>query len=252
MVRHVVIPDQHAHPSYSNQRAEWLGKAIYDLKPDVVINIGDGADMPSLRTDDKGKLNFEGKRYSKDINSHLDFQERLWSQYVKHKKRMPVSYYCIGNHEQRINKYVSLKPELAGFMSISDLALDHFYDEVVPYDGETPGIVTVDGVDYAHFMVSGVMNRPISGMHLAYNLNQKRHRSSTVGHNHTLNFDVQMSDKGQTLMSLCCGVYQDYKTDWAGQAEKMWWKGVIVKDFDAPGVYSPTFISLAEIKKAYA
>jgi hypothetical protein len=250
-IRHLCIPDSHAHPGHSNDRADWLGKAMFDLKPDIVVHLGDSADMSSLRHDSKGKLSFEGKRYRKDIASHLDFQERMWHQYKKHKKRKPLSYFLIGNHEDRISRYVDLNPELDGVISMDDLELEEFYDEVVPYDGLTPGIKTINGVDYAHYMVSGVANRPISGQHLAYNLNQKRHRSSTVGHNHTLSFDVQVNDKGNTLMSLCAGVYQDYKTDWAGQAEHKWWKGLIVKDFSAPGVYSPTFISIEELKEAY-
>lgn len=251
MTRHLVIPDSHSHPSHSNDRADWLSIAMYELKPDIVIHLGDSADMSSLRADDKGKLSFEGRRYAKDIASHLDFQDRMWHLYKKNKKRLPKSYFFIGNHEDRISRYVEYHPELDGVISMKDLELESFYDEVIPYEGNTPGIKTINGVDYAHYMVSGVANRPISGQHLAYNLNQKRHRSSTVGHNHTLNFDVQVNDNGSTLMSLCAGVFQDYKTSWAGQAEAKWWKGIIVKDFDKDGVYSPTFISLSELKKYY-
>ena len=41
---HLVIPDGHAHPDFHNKRAEWLGALIADVKPDVVINIGDVAE----------------------------------------------------------------------------------------------------------------------------------------------------------------------------------------------------------------
>ena len=69
MTTHLVIPDQHAHPDNNNDRFEWLGKLIVDLKPDVVINLGDMADMPSLCTYDKGTKGFEGRRYKQDVNS---------------------------------------------------------------------------------------------------------------------------------------------------------------------------------------
>jgi hypothetical protein len=45
---HLIIPDAHAHPDYSNDRFTWLGKLIGDVRPDVVINIGDWFDLPSL------------------------------------------------------------------------------------------------------------------------------------------------------------------------------------------------------------
>ena len=75
---HLIIPDSHAHPDYNNNRYDWIGKLILDLKPDVLINIGDTADMPSLSAYDKGKASFHGRNYEKDINAHLDAQERMW------------------------------------------------------------------------------------------------------------------------------------------------------------------------------
>jgi len=76
---HLIIPDPHAHPLYHNDRADWMGKLIAEIKPDLVVNMGDAADLPSLSTFDKGKSSFHGQRYGADIESHLDFQERLWA-----------------------------------------------------------------------------------------------------------------------------------------------------------------------------
>ena len=45
MKTHLILPDSHAHPDYSNDRYTWIGKLIMDIKPDVLINIGDTADM---------------------------------------------------------------------------------------------------------------------------------------------------------------------------------------------------------------
>ena len=89
MTTHLVIPDQHAHPDYNNDRFEWLGKLIVDLKPDTVINLGDMADMPSLCTYDKGTKGFEGRRYKKDIEAALDAQERMFTPIQKAKKKKP-------------------------------------------------------------------------------------------------------------------------------------------------------------------
>ncbi len=78
MKTHLVIPDSHAKPDVPNDRFELLGEFILDLKPDVIVNIGDGADMESLCSYDKGKKSFEGRRYKKDIEAHLDAQQKMF------------------------------------------------------------------------------------------------------------------------------------------------------------------------------
>lgn len=96
--KHLIIPDAHAKPGVDNDRFEWLGRYIYDEKPDVVVCIGDFADMESLSSYDKGKKSFEGRRYLKDIEAAVDAQEKLfyWVNQMENKPRMVM---CIGNHE---------------------------------------------------------------------------------------------------------------------------------------------------------
>ena len=48
----VIYTCAHADPEVSNDRFSWLGDLIYDLKPDYVIDLGDGADMRSLNSYD--------------------------------------------------------------------------------------------------------------------------------------------------------------------------------------------------------
>jgi predicted MPP superfamily phosphohydrolase len=115
----LVIPDAHAHYQHHNKRAEWLGELIADVKPDVVINIGDAWDMPSLSSYDRGRKSFQGRTYRADIDAGLDFQDRLWSRVKRRKKKRPLSVFCVGNHEQRIARAVDLQPELDGAVAYS-------------------------------------------------------------------------------------------------------------------------------------
>lgn len=48
----VVFSCGHSDPSVSNERYDWLGAFLHDLKPDYVVDLGDGADMRSLNTYD--------------------------------------------------------------------------------------------------------------------------------------------------------------------------------------------------------
>lgn len=251
MTTHLVIPDQHAHFQHSNERADWLSKLIIDLHPDVVINIGDAADMPSLSSYDKGKRQFVGRTYRQDIDAHLDFQNRLWAPVKARKKRLPRTVFCIGNHEQRISKALDLSPELDGAIGFRDLELGQWYDDVVPYVGSTPGVIEIDGIQYAHYFVSGLMGRPIGGEHPATSLVTKRLKSSTCGHTHLADLSIRTRGDGRKIMGAMAGVFQDYDADWAGTTNDLWWRGVLVKHNVEDGTYDPEFISLKSLKQMY-
>jgi hypothetical protein len=254
MTTHLVIPDPHAHPDFSNDRADWLGQLIKDVKPDVVINLGDAADLASLSSFDKGKASFHGRNYSSDIVSHLDFQERMWYPSRKTKKKQPRRIVLEGNHEHRIKRAIELSPELEGErfgVSFKDLDFDSYYQEVVEYDGQTPGIISVDGVSYAHFFISGGMGKPIGGVNHAASLIAKNHISSTCGHSHFVDWAVRTNPLGKKIMGCVAGIYQDYRSPWAGNINDLWWPGVVLKRQVEDGVYAPQFISMDQLRREY-
>ena len=246
------MPDPHAHPEHNNDRADLIGKLIVDLKPDVVINLGDMWDLSSMSGYDKGKKSFQGRQYKKDIDAGLDFDERMWGPIRKAKKRRPFSYFFEGNHEHRLKKLLDIQPELEGTVGFNDLDLDRNYDEVIEYQGQTPGMKNVDGVNYAHYMISGVMGRPIGGEHPAYSLISKEFQSCTVGHLHTVDYAVRTNAQGKKIQGLVAGVCQDYDSDWAGVVNTLWWRGVIIKRNVEDGMYDPSFVSLEALKKEYS
>lgn len=251
MTVHLVIPDQHSHPEYHNDRADWIGRLILDLRPDVVINLGDGFDMASLSTYDKGKRAFAGRSYQKDIESGLDFQDRLWHPLKRAKKKWPRSIYLEGNHEHRIERALDLSPELQGTIGFSDYDLDTYYDEVIRYEGGTPGVINVNNIYYSHYFISGVMGRPIGGVKPAYSISVANGVSSTCGHIHTLDYSVRTIANGRKVQCLVAGVAQDYNSPWAGHINDLWWRGVIIKRGVDNGQYDPEFVSLTRLKELY-
>lgn len=248
---HLVIPDPHAHPEHHNERADWLAKLIKDVRPDVVVNLGDAADMPSLSSYDKGKRSFQGRNYRDDIDAHLEFQDRMWSPVKRSKKKLPYSVVFEGNHEHRLKRALDLSPELDGAIGFKDFEFERYYNDVIEYRGTTPGIHVVDNIHYAHFFVSGVMGRPIGGEHPAYSLLTKEFVSCTCGHVHTADYAIRTTVGGKKINGLVAGVYQDYHSDWAGEVNKLWWRGVVLKHNVEDGNYDPQFISLEALRKEY-
>ncbi len=249
---HLIIPDPHAHPDHNNDRATWIGRLMYDLRPNVVVNLGDTADLPSLCGYDKGTRSFQGRTYKKDIGAHNDFQEKLWAPMKPAKYKKPRRVTLIGNHEQRIERAIETQPELEGVISYEDLDLARHYDDIVHYEGGTPGVIEIDGISYAHYFVSGVMGRAISGEHHAYSLLTKKFKSCTQGHDHRFDFSIRTRGDGKKIMGMVAGVGQDYISRWAGQAvNDLWWRGVILKKNVSDGVYDYEMISMDRLKKEY-
>lgn len=248
---HLIVPDSHAHPDYNNDRADWLGGLIADVKPDVLVHIGDSADLSSLSLYDKGKRSFQGRTYKADINSHLDFQERMFAPIKRLKKKLPYSVFCIGNHEHRITRALEMSPELDGAISMKDLGLREYYDDVVDYDGSTPGNITIDGVTYAHYFVGGIAGRPLGGIHAGYAIATKKFSSATCGHSHLFDTSVHVNLAGRAVIGTVVGCYQDYTNPWAGEVGKLWNRGVVIKRHVEDGNYDIQWVSIAALKKEY-
>src|SRR6187549_1879799 len=67
--RILVLPDVQAKPGVDFSFLSRIGQYAVDKKPDVIVCIGDFADMPSLSSYDKGKKSFEGRRYKRDVEA---------------------------------------------------------------------------------------------------------------------------------------------------------------------------------------
>jgi hypothetical protein len=134
MTTHLVIPDSHAVPGFSNRRYDWLGHLINDIKPDVVIDIGDWFDMPSLNSYDKSaKKAYEGRKYAKDVEVGVEAQDRLLTIIRRAKRKMPRFVRCLGNHEYRIIKAIESDPVLEGTIGLSDLQSKEYLWEELPF-----------------------------------------------------------------------------------------------------------------------
>ncbi len=216
------------------------------------MNLGDTADLPSLSGYDKGTRAAVGRTYKQDIQAHEDFQDKLWSTVKKSKRKLPRRITLIGNHEQRIDRALDQSPNLQGHLGYSDLSLETWYDTIVPYEGGTPSSIVLDGIVYAHYLVGGISGRPISGEHIGYSLLNKQYSSCVVGHNHLLDLCVRTRSDGQKILGLSAGCYFDYNSDWAGEMNKLYWRGICVLNNVNSGTYDLQAISLESIKKKYA
>lgn len=250
----LVIPDSHAKPGVSNERYEILGDFIVDRKPDVIVNIGDFADMPSLSSYDKGKRSFEGRRYRDDCDSVIDAQERLFSSLGKFNKGRKKEYrprkvLTLGNHEYRIERATQDASEFHGFISTEDLQYQEFGWEVYPFKE----VVNIEGINFAHYFASGVMDRAISGVNIGRSLINKTLTTSIQGHSHLLSIATDVSADNRRMWGISAGCFFDHLEDFVSERIQLtYWRGVIYLSECQDGDFSLETISLKSLKREYS
>ena len=243
--------DTHTIPGQDLSRATLLSKLILDVKPDVVINLGDQADMQSLCSYDRGTKNFIGRTYKNDIDASLEFNDRLFGPLKKAKKKLPRFVFIEGNHEERIKRALKIQTELEGTISLDDLELKENYHDVIEYVGSTPGTIGIDGILYSHYFVTGVAGKPSTSLNSGCAYLSKFHRSVTQGHSHLFDYCTKPTADGSRINALTAGCFLDSNLEWAGQANKLWWRGVFIKYNVEDGNYDLEAISLDRLRKEY-
>jgi hypothetical protein len=252
----LVFTCAHTDPKVSNERFEWLGKFIYDLKPDMVIDLGDGADMKSLNSyDTRYPQQIVNQNYEEDIDVYNDAQEKLRYPFRYHRKKKPFWVGFEGNHEHRIKTAIAHDPRIEGQrhgISFSHLQTNTYFDEYHEYENSAPSIADYDGVSYAHYFSSGNYGTATSGTHHAYTLIQNRNYSSTCGHSHKRSVYFKDSAHPTGIIGNVVGCFKGAEESWAGQANKEWAKGFVVKRNVSEGMYDYQWISMEALKEEYS
>jgi hypothetical protein len=183
----LVIADVQAKPGVNFDYLRALGNYIVHKKPDVIVNIGDFCDMPSLSSYDKGKKSFEGRRYKNDIRAGREAMDALlgpMKDYNAHQKAQKGKQYrprmvlTLGNHEERIMRAVNEQAELEGLLSYDDLP----YEDWEVHDYLKP--VSIGGFIFVHYLANPMTGKPYSGTALSQLT--KVGQSFVVGHKQTL------------------------------------------------------------------
>lgn len=252
MITHLVIPDTQCKSGQDFEYLERIGKYIVEVKPDVVIHLGDFADMPSLSSYDQGKKSFEGRRYTKDIEAARKAMDSLLgplfkfncqAKEQKKKQYNPRLIMLCGNHEARITRAINDDPKLEGLISLKDLPFDQweFYDFLVP--------VFVDGVAYSHFFPTGVLGRPASS---ASAMVSKLHMSCIAGHQQGKQVAYGKRPDGSTITCIIAGSCYEHDEEYLGPQGNNHFRGILMAYDVKNGSFDEHFVSLEYLKRHYA
>lgn len=251
--RHFILPDCQVKPGHSNDYLERIGKYLVDHQPDVVVNIGDFADMPSLSSYDIGKKSFEGRRYIADVEAtHLAMARLLGpiSEYNTRQRKngkkqyKPQMILTMGNHENRIDRVVNSDPKLDGTISVDDLGYSDYGWEVHDF----LEVAVVDGVAYSHYFVTGVSGRAIGSTNVLLN---KKHMSCVAGHQQGRQVSYGNRADGKRITGIIAGSCYEHDEDYMGPQGNRHWRGCIMLNEVNDGEFDEMFISLNYLERKY-
>lgn len=251
--RILVLPDVQAKPGIDFSYLMRIGQYMVDKKPDIVVQIGDFADMESLSSYDRGKKSFEGRRYKRDIEAGheamsafltplVDYNEK--AKRNKEKLYKPRRVLTRGNHEERILRAVNDDPKLDGVLSVSDLKYDEFGWEVYPF----LEVVVIEGVAFSHYFTTGVMGRPASTAQAQL---RKANMSCFAGHQQGKQIAYGTRADGRTMTSIICGSCYEHDEPYMGPQGNNHFRGFFMLNDVSDGAFDEMPVSLKYVNAKY-
>ena len=253
MTKHLLIPDCQVRPGDDLSFLTWIGNYIVAKKPDVIVQIGDFADMPSLSSYDVGKKSFEGMRYKNDLVAVEEGMKTLLAPITKLNKELrekhvsryrPRKVLTLGNHEDRITRAVNSDPKLEGTIGLDDLGYKNFGWEVYPYLQP----VIIDGVAYSHYFPSGQLGRPCTS---ARAMLGKMHMSCIAGHQQGRDVAFGRRADGIEITALICGSCYLHDESYLTPLTNKAWRGIVMLHEVKNGQFDEMLVSLSYLKEKY-
>jgi len=235
------VPDCQVRKGVDTTYLSAIGQYIVDKKPDVVVNIGDFYDMPSLSIYDKGKLSFEGRRLAEDIAAGKEGMKKFLKP-LRDYQRTDPSYqprmvFCLGNHEERLQRVPSNNSEFEGFIGYHLLELEKDW-EVVDYLKP----INIQGINFVHYLSHPMTGKPYGGT--AASMLKNVGCSFCVGHKQTLEVAIQPVMDGTMRLGIVAGASylfdEPYKNAGFGNLH---FRGVVMLHDAKNGFADPSFIS---------
>lgn len=242
-MRHFVIPDTQVRPGVPLDHIDWIGQAIVDYKPDVVVHLGDHWDFPSLNGHEKpGSKPLEGARYEKDLEAGNAAFARLCRPMEKNRKQIK-KFFITGNHENRADRAATADPKWLGTVGSEHCDTRDWK--------RSPFLKRVwqDGLCYSHYFQSSHSKFAIGGT-IDNRLN-KVGCSFVQGHEQGFRYGNRIYASGHTAHGLVAGSAYLHIEDYRGAQGQRHWRGIVVLNEVEAGEYDIMPLSLKYLCNKY-
>jgi hypothetical protein len=256
--KHFVIPDTQLRRDDDLSFIAWAGRYIRDKKPDVIVQLGDWFDFPSLSSYDEGTKKMEGQDISDDIKAGERGQTILEAEIRKAGRGYkPRKVALGGNHDGeapggRPYRYLQANPKhfntYNGIVESSWLRHGWEYHHFLKPVG-------VHGIYYAHYFCIGANGRVSNSKHGQPSAKvqvQRLMRTSTAGHRQGLDVAIHHTPTA-TYRGLIAGSFYTHEEGYLTPQGVNHWRGCIVKhDIDVrTGFYNIVEVDMRFFERKY-
>lgn len=240
-----VIPDVQAKPGVPLDHLKWAGKYIAEKRPDIVVCLGDFADMPSLSLYDKGKRTFEGRRYKADVSAAHDAMERLMTPILQANGYKPELILTLGNHEDRINRATLDDAKLDGTIGIHDLGYADWGWDVVNF----LAVREIQGINFSHYFYNPNSGKPYAGT--AHTKLKNIGLSFVMGHQQGIDVATRELPNGKRQFGIVAGSFYQHHEEYKGPQGNGHWQGCLMLNEARDGEFDLMQISLNYLKRKF-
>lgn len=247
--RCLLIPDLQVAPGRTLSHLSWAARYIADKQPDIIIQIGDWADFPSLSSYDRGKASAENKRVSKDwdaFRTSVDLLMSGWSS-GKYKPRM---VYTKGNHEFRAERYqqdnpaVDVLPDTGAYLAGAGWETYEFLD-----------VARVEGCLVSHYFPRTLTGRVTSGSQKygaprAEVMIRANMASCIAGHKPGFDY-ATFPGVNRILHGVIAGSFYQHNEEYMGPQGHSYWRGVVMLNRIKNGAFDICPVSMEYLRERY-
>lgn len=244
-MKFLMIPDVQCKPTVDSSHLEHIGNYIAEKRPDVIVNIGDFADMSSLSSFDIGRKSFEGRKYKDDIENAKECMSVLVKPFKKLRNYKPRMEFTYGNHEERILRAIESDRKLEGTITLEDLQYEKFGWKVHSFLEP----VIIEDIAFCHYFPSGQLGRATSSARAILN---KMHMSCISGHLQGRDIAYAKRADGRQITAIIAGSAYTHNEDYLSPLTNQHWRGILVGHEMNKGSFDDMWVSLGYLEKEYA
>jgi hypothetical protein len=244
----LVVPDIQAKNRQSLKHLEWLREYIKAKRPDCIVQLGDLGDFPSLSSYDRGKAASENNRLDLEVAAVNKAAELITPNIRGYD---PKLIYTMGNHENRVNRYIADNAELEGSLFnpleyMEDLGWEaHDFLEVAKWGG----------ISFSHFFPRTAQGTTTAGSSKngassALNMVKANMTSCIAGHKQGLDTAIYNLQNSR-VRGIIAGSFYLHNESYHTPQGNSYWRGVLMLNNVRNGDYDLTEVSIDYLRKKY-
>lgn len=245
-IRVVCIGDAHDSPNIPDKsRFEYMGLYINEIKPDIVIQIGDFATLDSLNGHIPNET-YQGKSKPSFMADMVSFNEALDAMQIEGAER----HCTLGNHERRLYHFEDRAPEAYGMMQCElQKVFERHKWTFSPYG--MPYIV--GGVSFVHCALNSlgksyggknaentIANDAIGDWVIGHSHRERMHRAAKLGANNFVK-----------IVNVGCALPDGFIEDYARHTLTGWSYGISDMTIHNGHIQDYHFVSMNHLDERY-